>query len=111
MLGDDDLALGVFTPAEVATSFRRIRAAAADVEVAGILGVQDANALQGQVIAAQRRLCLPGLPDVRADDVLEVLTPVPGLGLSIGARLRVLDVPERTGDGRQLEALLGSVSP
>lgn len=111
MLGDDDLALGVFTHPEVATVFRRVRTGVADVEVSGILGVNDDEALQGQVLAAQRMLRLPGLPDVRADDVLHVITPVPGLGVAVGARFRVLAQPERVADGRELEALLGSVSP
>lgn len=110
MLGDDDLTLGVFTAPEIATRFRRTRGAAT-VEVLGVLGFVDDDALQGQVLAVQRRLLMPGLPDVRADDVLEALTAAPGLGVPVGARFRVLAQPERVCDGRELEALLGSVTP
>ncbi len=109
MLGDDDLALGVFTDPEVATVFSRVRVGVADLQVSGILGLNDDDALQGQVLAAQRTLRLPGMPDVRADDVLHVVTAVPGLGVVVGARFRVLAQPRRVGDGRELEALLGSV--
>jgi hypothetical protein len=111
MLGDDDLALGVFQDAEIATTFQRLRGATPAATVVGVIGVHDDDALQGHVVAARRALRIVGQADVRADDVLEIVTPAPGLGLAAGARLRVLAQPQRVNDGRELEVLLSSVAP
>jgi hypothetical protein len=111
MLGDDDLALGVFTDAEIATVFRRVRPGVPDVDIAGIFGLDDDDALQGRALAAQRRLRVVGLCDVRPDDVLHAATAVPALGLAAGAQLRVIGTPRRVVDGSEMDLLLGSIAP
>lgn len=107
---EEDLAT-VFYGADFAARFVRHRASTTTKEVAGILGIADAEALDGKVIAAARTLRLPSGSDVRADDVLEVLTGMPSQGVLVGARFRVLQKPERVGDGAEMETLLGSVAP
>lgn len=104
---EEDLA-ATFFGADFASTFVRQRPMALDVEVAGILGTTDEDALEGRAIASTRTLRLPATADVRADDVLVAVQAIAGLGIAAGARLRVLDAPQRVCDGLELEALLGS---
>ena len=99
----------VFYGPEFATTFTRQRPAAADVDVAVIFGVVDAEALDGRAMAATRKVQMPATQDVRADDVLVAVQAIPGQGIAVGARFRVLDNPQRVTDGMEMEALLGSV--
>lgn len=105
---EDDLA-AVFFGADFTAAFLRQRPMAPDVEVAVILGIADDEALDGRALAAVRTARMPATADVRADDALVALHDVPGFGIAMGARLRVLDQPQRVNDGMELEALLSSV--
>lgn len=100
----------VFFGSDFASTFSRQRASVPDVDVVGILGIADDEALDGKVIAAARVLRMPTDLDVRADDVLIVRQAIPDLGVAIGARFKVLEKPKRVNDGAEMEALLGSVS-
>lgn len=106
-LGDDMRT--VFYGGDFAATFRRHRRATAPKEVVGILGIADEDALDGKALAVARTLRMPSGCDVGADDVLEVVTGMPCLGVPEGARFRVLDKPARVNDGAEMEALLGSV--
>ncbi len=99
----------VFFGSDFATPFTRLRPHAADVEVVGILGVTDDDALEGRAMVGTRLLRMPATADVRADDVLVAAQAVAGMGVVLGAQFRVLDPPRRTTDGMEIEALLGSV--
>lgn len=105
-----DLA-AVFFGADFAMPFTRQRSLVADVEVLGILGTTDEEALDARAISSQRSLRTPATADVRADDVLVAVQAIPAMGVAQGARFRVLDVPQRVNDGMECEALLGSVGP
>lgn len=105
-----DLA-AVFFCADFAMPFTRQRPLASDVEVLGILGVTEGDALDTHAIAITRSLRLPSTADVRADDVLVAVQAIPAMGVEQGARFRVLDLPQRVNDGMEFEALLGSVGP
>lgn len=105
---EEDMAT-VFYGTDFATTFTRQRPLVADVDVAVIFGVVDAEALDGRAIAATRKVQMPVTQDVRADDVLLAVQAIPGLGIAVGARFRVLDNPRRVNDGMEMEALLGSV--
>lgn len=106
----EDLATVFFGP-DFAAIFTRQRPAAADVPVALIIGVADEEALEGRALAATRNALMPATADVRADDVLVATQALPGLGVAVGQRFSVLDMPRRTVDGAEMEALLGSVAP
>ncbi len=106
---EEDMAL-VFFGTDFAHTFTRQRPLVADVDVVAILGVADAEALDGRVIAAARTLRMPATADVRADDVLLAVQAIPGMGVAVGARFKVLEPPQRVNDGMEAEALLGSVS-
>lgn len=107
---EEDLAT-VFYGDDFAAKFLRHRVSTPPKDVAGILGIADEDALAGKVIAAARTLRMPSGSDVRADDVLEVLVGMPSMGVPAGTRFKVLERPERVGDGSEIEALLGSVAP
>ncbi len=100
----------VFYGSDFATTFTRQRPSVADVAVMVIFGVVDAEALEGRAMAATRKVQMPVTQDVRADDVLVAVQAIPGHGIAVGARFRVLDNPQRVNDGMEMEALLGSVS-
>lgn len=71
MIGDDDLAAGVFFDvADFAVLMTRTRSGVADVSFAGNLGEQDEDALEGRVVAAERVLAYAAGPDVQAGDLL-----------------------------------------
>lgn len=106
---EEDMAT-VFYGSDFATTFTRQRPLVADVDVTVIFGVVDAEALDGRAIAATRKVQMPATQDVRADDVLVAVQAIPGQSIAAGARLRVLDNPQRVNDGMEMEALLGSVS-
>lgn len=106
---EDDMA-AVFFGTDFAHTFTRQRPGVADVDVVGILGVVDAEALQDRVIATARTLRMPATADVRVDDVLVAVQAVPAQGVAVGARFRVLAPVQRVNDGAESEALLGSVS-
>jgi hypothetical protein len=99
----------VFYGGDFAATFMRHRPATAPKEVAGILGIADEDALDGKALTVARTLRMPSGCDVRADDILEVVTGMPSLGVLEGARFKVLDKPVRVNDGSEMEALLGSV--
>lgn len=103
-----DLA-AVFFGADFATPFTRQRPLVADVQVLGILGVTDEEALDARAIASTRSLRIPATADVRADDVLVAVQAIPAAGVAQGTKFRVLDMPQRVNDGMEYEALLGSV--
>ena len=105
---DNDMAT-VFYGADFTATFTRQRAATADVNVVLIFGVVDEEALDGRAMAASRLVRMPATQDVRADDVLVAVHAIPGQGIAVGARFRVLDNPQRVNDGMEVEALLGSV--
>lgn len=109
MLGLQEDIAAVFFGADFASPFTRLRPLAPDVEVVGILGVTDEDALDGRAIASTRTLRMPATADVRADDVLVAVQAIAGVGVEQGARFRVLDQPLRCNDGMETEALLGSV--
>ncbi|GKS96947.1 hypothetical protein [Acidovorax sp. SUPP2825] len=106
---EDDMA-NVFFGSDFAGRFLRHRAGAESKIIVGIFGVADEEALEGRVIAAARVLRGPAVSDVRADDVLEAVDPIPSLDVLAGARFKVIDQPKRVNDGAEKEALLGSVS-
>ena len=106
---DDDMAT-VFFGTDYAHTFTRQRPGVADVDVVGILGVEDALALQERVMAPARTLRMPATADVRVDDVLVAVQAVPALRVAAGDRFRVLAPVQRVNDGAELEALLGSAS-
>ena len=60
-------------------------------------------------MAATRKVQMPATQDVRADDVLVAKQALPGQGIAVGARFRVLDNPQGVTDGMEMGALLGSV--
>ena len=99
----------VFYGPDFANTFTRQRPAAADVDVTVIFGVVDEEALDVRSMAATRKVQMPATQDVRADDVLVATQAIPGQGIAVGARFRVLDNPQRVTDGMEMEALLGSV--
>jgi len=101
----------VFYGDDFACTFVRQRLSMPDQAVVGILGIADDDALEGRVLAAARTLRMPAASDVRAGDVLEVTAGMPSLGVPAGTRFKVLEVPQRVGDGAEVEALLGSVVP
>lgn len=105
---EEDMA-AVFYGTDFSTTFTRQRPSVADVDVQVIFGVVDAEALDGRAMAATRKVQMPVTQDVRADDVLVAVQAIPGLGVAVGARFRVLDNPQRVNDGMETEALLGSV--
>ena len=105
-----DLA-AVFFGADFAAPFTRQRPLIADVQVLGIFGITDEEALDARAIASTRSLRIPATADVRADDVLVAVQAIPAAGVAQGARFKVLDVPHRLNDGMEREALLGSVGP
>lgn len=104
----DDMAT-VFYGADFASTWLRQRPPGADEVVVGIFGVADEAALDGHAITAARVLRMPSVADVLADDVVMATVAIPGLGVVVGDRFRVLDKPKRVGDGAEMEALLGSV--
>ena len=101
----------VFFGTDFAATFTRQRPLVADVDVMAIFGIADEEALDGRVIAAARTLRMSATSDVRADDVLVAAQAIPGMGVAMGDRFKVLDEPSRTTDGMELEALLGSAYP
>lgn len=105
----DDLST-VFFGSDFASQFRRVRPLVDDIVVSGIFGVVDRSALDGHAVAASRVLLLPASADLRADDELVAIDPLPQEQVAVGARFRVLDVPKHTVDGLEMEALLGSVA-
>ena len=107
---EEDMA-EVFFSDDFATRFERVRAAAAPLAVAGILGIADEEALEGRVIATVRVLRLPAACDVRVGDVLVALDSMPSQGIEVGARFKVLEPPQRVIDGAEMDALLGSAPP
>lgn len=107
---EEDLST-VFYGADFAAIFTRQRPMAADVPVAVILGTTDEDALEGRALATTRTALMPATADVRADDVLVATQALPGLGVVVGQRFVVLDVPRRIVDGMEMEALLGSAAP
>ena len=104
---EDDMAT-VFFGTDFAHTFTRQRPGVADVDVVGILGVEDVDALQDRVRAPARTLRMPASADVRADDVLVAVQAIPALRVAAGDRFRLLEVPQRVNDGAEMEALLGS---
>jgi hypothetical protein len=106
---EDDMA-EVFFGTDFAHTFTRQRPGVGDVDVTGILGVADAEALQERVIATARTLRMPATADVRVDDVLVSVHAIPLQAVLAGARFRVLAPVQRVNDGSESEALLGSVS-
>lgn len=106
---EEDMASAFYGP-DFTSTFTRQRPAAADVDVAVILGVVDEEALDGHAMAATRKVQMPVTQDVRADDVLVAKEAIAGHGIAMGSRFRVLDNPRRVLDGMEMEALLGSVS-
>lgn len=107
---EEDLAT-TFYGADFAAIFTRQRPAVADVQVALIIGTADEEALEGRALATTRAALMLATADVRADDVLVSTQALPGLGVVVGQRFRVLDVPRRLVDGMEMEALLGSAAP
>lgn len=107
---EEDLAT-TFYGADFAAIFTRQRPAAADVAMALIIGTADEEALEGRALATTRTALMPATADVRADDVLVATQALPGLGVVVGQRFVVLDVPRRIVDGMEMEALLGSAAP
>lgn len=107
---EEDLSAVFFGP-DFTAIFTRQRPAAADVPVAVILGVADDEALDGRAMATTRIAHMSAVADVRADDVLVATQALPGLGVVVGQRFVVLDVPRRLVDGMEMEALLGSAAP
>ena len=105
---EEDMATVFYGP-DFATTFMRQRPSVADVDVTAIFGVVDEEAMDGRAMAATRKVQMPVTQDVRADDVLVAKEAIPALGISVGARFRVLDNPQRVNDGMEMEALLGSV--
>lgn len=106
---EEDMATVFYGP-DFAVTFTRQRPSVADVDVTVIFGVVDVEALDGRAMAATRKVQMPVTQDVRADDVLVAKAAIPGHGIAVGARFRVLDNPQRVNDGMEMEALLGSVS-
>jgi hypothetical protein len=99
----------VFYGPDFTAIFTRQRPAVVDVQVAVIIGVADADALDGRAIATTRTVLMPATADVKADDVMVAVQEIPGTGITAGQRFKVLDVPRRVVDGMEMEALLGSV--
>ena len=98
----------VFYGSDFAVRLKRVRAGAVDLELQGIIGVADDEALDGYALATARTLQCPAVIDLNAEDVLELLESAPQLGLALGDRLRVLDVPRRLNDGAEQMVMLGS---
>lgn len=98
----------VFYGSDFALRLKRVRPGAVDLQLQGIVGVADDEALEGYALATSRTLQCPAVVDLRAEDVLELLEAAPQLGLALGDRLRVLDVPRRLNDGAEQMVLLGS---
>lgn len=103
-----DLA-AVFYGPDFATLFKRVRPAAADLDLRLILGTVDGEVLEGRSIAAARTGRFIAGQDVRADDKLVALEDG-GPGVPIGTAFRLLEVPKKVNDGLEVEALLGSAT-
>lgn len=108
MLDLDHDMQAVFYCSDFALQLKRVRPGVEDLQFQGIVGMTDREALEGHAMATSRTLQCPGLVDLRADDIVQLLEAVPQLGLAEGSRFRVLDVPERVNDGAELVVLLGS---
>lgn len=108
MLDLDHDMQAVFYCSDFALQLKRVRPGVEDLVFQGIVGMTDREALDGHAMATSRTLQCPGLVDLRAYDVVQLLEAVPQLGLAEGSRFRVLDMPERVNDGAELLVLLGS---
>lgn len=108
MLDLDHDMQNVFYGSDFTLRFKRVRAGVEDLELQGIFGMADGDALEGHAMATTRTLQCPALVDIRANDVLQLLEAAPQLGLAPGDRFRVLDVPERINDGAEQVLILGS---
>ncbi|MFD2754288.1 hypothetical protein [Comamonas terrae] len=108
MLDLDHDMQAVFYCSDFAMRFKRLRAGVEDLVLQGIIGVTDAEALEGHASTVSRTLQCPATVDMRPDDVLQLLEAAPQLGMAEGERFRVLDVPERINDGAEQVVLLGS---
>ena len=98
----------VFYGSDFGMRYLRIRPGVDDLELQGIFGMADSEALEGYAHATTRVLQCPASHDVRADDILQALDALPQAGVSKGDRMCVLDTPERVNDGSELRVLLGS---
>lgn len=98
----------VFFCDDFALRFTRERVGVPSLEISGILGIEDVDALEDRAVAARRTLLLPAGTDVRPDDVLHALTADGGQRINVGDRFVALDVPRRVNDGAEMEVLLGS---
>lgn len=102
-----DLATVFYCP-EVAHPFIRRRNGVADLLVMVIFGLEDVDVLDDRARAAQRAGRFVAGQDVRVGDQLIAQADVEP-GLLAGSALTVLEPPRRVVDGREMEALLGSV--
>lgn len=109
MLDLDHDMQAVFYGPDFTLRFKRLRTGVEDLELQGILGMTDSEALEGHAMATSRTIQCPATVDLRADDLLQLLQAAPQLGLVEGSKFRVLDVPERINDGAEQLVLLGSV--
>lgn len=109
MLDLDHDMQSVFYGPDFALRFKRVRAGVEDLELQGIIGMTDGEALEGHSMATSRTLQCPSVADLRSEDILQLLEAAPQLGLAVGSKFRVLDVPERINDGAEQLVHLGSV--